>query len=98
MLTALRHISARLRAFFRSRDLDRDFAQELASHIAMLTEDNIRRGMSHEEARRAASRARRCAISTVMRAGCRRWKPCGGMCATRSGCSVGLQDSQQCPS
>ena len=35
-------------------DLDRDFDEELASHLQMLTEENIRRGMSPEEARRAA--------------------------------------------
>ena len=28
------------------RDLDRDFEQELESHLAMLTEDNVRRGMT----------------------------------------------------
>jgi hypothetical protein len=54
MFTALEHITARVLAFFRVRDLDRDFDQELDSHVAMLTEENIRRGMSHEDARRAA--------------------------------------------
>ena len=54
MLTALKQLAARLRAFFRTRDLDRDFEQELESHLAMLTEDNVRRGMTPEQARRAA--------------------------------------------
>lgn len=54
MFTALKHMSARVRAFFRARDLDRDFEQELESHVAMLTEDNVRRGMTPEQARRAA--------------------------------------------
>jgi macrolide transport system ATP-binding/permease protein len=54
MFTALKHMTARVRAVFGSRNLDRDFAQELESHVAMLTEDNIRRGMTHDEARRAA--------------------------------------------
>lgn len=54
MLTAIRHFAARVRALFRRGDLDRDFEQELASHIAMLTADNIRHGMSRDEARRAA--------------------------------------------
>jgi putative ABC transport system permease protein len=54
MFTALKHMSARLRAFFRARELDRDFEQELESHLTMLTEDNIRGGMTSEQARRAA--------------------------------------------
>ena len=54
MFTVLKQFTARLRAFFRARDLDRDFEQELNSHVAMLTEENIRRGMAHEEARRSA--------------------------------------------
>src|ERR671918_1096279 len=54
MFSALRHMTARLRAFFTRDDLDRDFEQELASHVAMLTEDNLQRGMTHDEARRAA--------------------------------------------
>lgn len=40
MFTMLKHITARLVAFFRVRDLDRDFEQELESHIAMLAEEN----------------------------------------------------------
>jgi predicted permease len=54
MFTALRQIAARVRAFFRRDELDRDFEQELQSHVAMLTEDNVRRGMTVDEARRAA--------------------------------------------
>jgi putative ABC transport system permease protein len=54
MFHALRERWARIRAFFRTRDLDRDFEEELQSHVAMLTEDNLRRGMPPAEARRAA--------------------------------------------
>jgi putative ABC transport system permease protein len=54
MFTTLRQVAARLRAFFRTGDLDCDFEQELESHLTMLTEDNIRRGMTPEQARRAA--------------------------------------------
>jgi putative ABC transport system permease protein len=54
MFTAFKHITARFRAFLGRADLDRDFDQELDSHVAMLTEDNIQRGMMPEEARRAA--------------------------------------------
>ena len=34
--------------------MDQDFANELDSHLEMLTDENIRRGMTPEEARRAA--------------------------------------------
>ena len=54
MLTALKEAAARVRALFVARDLDRDLQQELESHLSMLTEDNIRRGMSPDQARRAA--------------------------------------------
>jgi predicted permease len=54
MLGALREQCARLRALFRTSDLDRDFEEELQSHVVMLTEDNLRRGLTPEEARRAA--------------------------------------------
>jgi predicted permease len=50
MRTLLAHIAA----FFRKRELDRDLDQELAMHLDLATEDNIRRGLSPEEARRDA--------------------------------------------
>jgi predicted permease len=54
MFSALKALAARLLASSRSRELDRDFAQELDSHLAMLVEDNLRRGMTPDQARRAA--------------------------------------------
>ena len=54
MFGALREHWARLRAFFTSRELDREFDEELQSHLAMLTEDHIARGMTPDAARRAA--------------------------------------------
>ena len=54
MLSALMQTAARIRAFFRRDDLDRDFADELDAHLAMLTDDYVRRGMTPEQARRAA--------------------------------------------
>ena len=47
-------ISARIRAFFRTGDDDRDFGEELEAHLAMLEEDKVRRGMAPEQARREA--------------------------------------------
>jgi hypothetical protein len=50
MFTALKQMGARLRAFLGARDLDRDFQQELESHLIMLTEDHVRRGLSSDAA------------------------------------------------
>jgi predicted permease len=54
MLAPIHRLAARVRAFFQTRDLDRDFAQEMESHLTMLAEDNVRRGMTPEDARRQA--------------------------------------------
>ena len=54
MVSALKQLAARIVASWRCRALDRDFARELDSHLAMLIEDNLRRGMPPEQARRAA--------------------------------------------
>src|SRR5579885_2317673 len=54
MFTAVRVIASRIRAFFHTAALDEDFHQEIESHLAMVTADNVRRGMTPEEARRAA--------------------------------------------
>ena len=45
---------SRIRGFFRPGDPDRDFDQELETHLAMAEEDNVQRGMTPEQARRAA--------------------------------------------
>jgi putative ABC transport system permease protein len=45
---------SRIQALVRRRRLDDDFDRELGSHLEMLVEDNVRRGMSADEARRAA--------------------------------------------
>ncbi|SRR6266852_3617374 len=50
----LRIFAARLRGLFRKPHLDADLDAELRAHLEMLTEENIRRGMSPEEARCAA--------------------------------------------
>jgi predicted permease len=39
---------------FLRRRLDEDFAEEAQAHVEMLTEENLRRGLTPEEARRAA--------------------------------------------
>lgn len=54
LLDSLRRAVARLGAFFHKQPLDHDLEEEIASHIAMATEENIRSGMEPEEARRKA--------------------------------------------
>jgi predicted permease len=44
----------RIRSFFRKGPLDQELNEEMASHLEMAAEENIRRGMSAEEARRQA--------------------------------------------
>src|SRR6266704_3095183 len=52
----LRIYGARLRGLFHKQQLDGDLDAELHAHLEMLTEENIRRGMSPTEARYAARR------------------------------------------
>jgi putative ABC transport system permease protein len=44
----------RVKALFRRRQLDHDLDEELAAHLEMAVEDNVRAGMSPREARRQA--------------------------------------------
>jgi predicted permease len=53
---ALRVLASRLLGFFRKRRLDEDLDVELRSHLELLTAENVRRGMTPEEARHAARR------------------------------------------
>jgi putative ABC transport system permease protein len=53
-MAALTQLVARLRALFRGSELDRDFADEITTHIEMATDDNMRRGLPRDEARRQA--------------------------------------------
>ena len=55
-MTRLRVFLSRLRALVRSRQMDRDLEDEIASHLAEAAEDYVRQGLSPEEARRAAQR------------------------------------------
>jgi predicted permease len=47
-------LASRTRTWLSPRGVDQDFANELDSHLDMLTDENIRRGLPPEEARRAA--------------------------------------------
>src|SRR5262249_35807631 len=57
MFASLRAWLQRSRALFTGRRLDREFDQELQAHLGLLTEEHLRRGMTPEEARRAALRS-----------------------------------------
>jgi macrolide transport system ATP-binding/permease protein len=50
----LRTQAARIRGLLTRRRDDQDFSQEIVAHLALLTEENVRRGMTPDEARRAA--------------------------------------------
>ena len=54
MFSWLGILASRIRGFFAGHRLDEDFQRELASHLDMLTEENIRRGLPPDEARRQA--------------------------------------------
>ena len=54
MMRWLRVAAARLRAFLNRERLDREFDDELANHLDLATQDNLRCGMSVEQARREA--------------------------------------------
>jgi predicted permease len=49
-----RELASRIRSFFRKERLDGDLEAELGSHLEMAIEDNLRRGLTPEEARRQA--------------------------------------------
>jgi putative ABC transport system permease protein len=51
-----RVVANRIRGLFAKRKTEIELDAELRAHLEMLTEENIRRGMSHEEARHAARR------------------------------------------
>jgi len=54
MMKALRTFYQRLRGLFRQEQFDAELDAELASHIELHTEENLRAGMTPAEARRAA--------------------------------------------
>ena len=54
MLTWLAILASRVRGLLLGRRLDEEFDREVASHLELLTQDNIGRGMPCDEARRQA--------------------------------------------
>jgi len=83
----LRALCMRLGEFFQKSRRDREFAEELESHVQMHIEDNLRSGMNPTEARRnaliklgASSRPRRDITTAVAFRGS---KHCFGICGTQ---------------
>jgi len=54
MLNWLKVLVSRMRTRFVAERLDRDFGEELETHLALLTEEKVRQGLAPEEAVRAA--------------------------------------------
>ncbi len=54
MFAWIKALSSRALAWLSPRHVDQEFEHELDSHLDMLTDENVRRGMAPEEARRAA--------------------------------------------
>ena len=54
MFDEIRILASRIRGVLTRPRLDQDFQHEIAAHLALLTEENLRRGMTPDEARRAA--------------------------------------------
>lgn len=55
-MTSLRQFATRLTALFRKQRLEQEMNEEMRAHLEMLTEENVRRGMSPNEACYAAMR------------------------------------------
>lgn len=54
MFAWIRAVASRISVWISRGRADDDFEQELEEHLALLTEENIRRGMAADEAKRAA--------------------------------------------
>jgi predicted permease len=54
MFAWVRTIVAKTRGWHSREKIEQEFENELASHLEMLSEENVRRGMTREEAKRAA--------------------------------------------
>jgi len=54
MIDTLRELLARMASFFRKQARDEDFDQEMAAHLEFAVQENLRRGLPLDEARRRA--------------------------------------------
>ena len=65
-MTWLRVLVLRLTALFHKARLEQELDEELCSHLEMLVEENVRKGMSPKEARYAARRSATRGSSSVV--------------------------------
>src|ERR1700761_1405397 len=56
-MARFRRLIARLRSLIANKRVEEDLAREVSSHLDFLTQDFEHKGMSHDEAARAARRA-----------------------------------------
>jgi predicted permease len=56
-MTSLRELASRIRGLFGGSRLDHELDEELQTHLEMLIEENLRQGMSPDDARNAARRS-----------------------------------------
>src|SRR5258708_37385001 len=88
MIDTIRELQERIISFFRRRDLDDDFDAELNAHLELMTDENVRRGMSPHEARRAAlvrlGGMERLASYTAIAVIYPAWRPSSAIFATQS--------------
>jgi len=54
MFAGMKTLASRIRTWLSPRHADHEFEREFAAHLEMLTEENLRRGMTADEAQRAA--------------------------------------------
>ena len=54
MFAWIKALASRTRAWLSPRETDQEFESELESHLEMLAEENVRQGMTPEDATRAA--------------------------------------------
>src|ERR1700733_10446011 len=54
MMDSLRRAVQRAGSFFRKQPLDRELEAEMAAHLEMAVDENVKRGLSQKEARRQA--------------------------------------------
>jgi predicted permease len=55
VIDGIREMLQRIRSFLHRDELDRELDMEMASHLEMAVEENVRKGMTAEEARRKAA-------------------------------------------
>ena len=97
-MRALHRFFTRVLNFATRRRGDERLREEIESHLAAQTEENIRAGMTPEEARRQAGvkfgRWRRFGKTTTPKRACHSWKTCCWIFVMRCACFGSLPRSR----